>query len=290
MDAYFTDPDGDPMGSDPLGDGRYRAVSARWPSRCEAVDDRRGVSGDSLVGAVPPSVEQLPVGAGAERNLVAPDVVREAGDLLPVTGLFIVGDMAPLWPGVGLGIDVEKNRRESVVLLPGLDCGAQGQGVFHELRRIQVRVHVLVVAEQVADVLVADHPVSPDRSPEGVAEASVVAAAERLEPFAFDADQCGAGGHEAIGDGMPAAGPRKTDGALQRERTCWPARAFETRQGREVGGSVEEEAESVDRERGGGRGSVELGLVEFLAGRRVEDAFDVGAGDARQETVRRERG
>jgi len=51
---------------------------------------------------------------------------------------------------------------------------------------------------------------------------------------------------------------------------------------------VEEEAEGVDCERGGGRGSVELGL-EFLAGRRVEDAFDVGAGDTRQETVQASR-
>ena len=84
--------------------------------------------------------------------------------------------------------------------------------------------------------LVADHPVSPDRSPEGVAEASVVAAAERLEPFAFDADQCGAGGHEAIGDGMPAAGPRKRMvRSSASERAGQPARSRPGKGGRSAG-------------------------------------------------------
>ena len=55
------------------------------------------------------------------------------------------------------------------------------------------------------------------------------------------------------------------------------------------GGAVEEEAEGVDRERGRGRGSVELAAFEFLAGRVVEDALDVVAGNARKEAVRRGR-
>ena len=166
-----------------------------------------------------------------------------------------------------------------------MDFGAQAEGVFDKLRRIEAAVAVGVVAQRVPDLLMALHAIAPDGSPVGFAEGGGRVSAERLEAFGFDSDERRRRGNETIENRMTAARPRETNRRFDRQRTGGPSRVRTTRQRGQLTRPVEKEPERVDGQRGRGFRVVELAAADLIAGSSVQDALDVQTGNARQEPV-----